>query len=94
MIFSLDRVGWLKTFVNSFLFNFISRRPDMKKIVITLATLSLLTLAACGNSGGSSSGKQAITARKIDKSTAVPKEAPAAISAKEGENPAAAKKKD
>jgi hypothetical protein len=66
----------------------------MKKIVITLATFSLLTLAACGNSGGSSSGKQPITALKIDKSTAVPKEAPAAISAKEGENPAAAKKKD
>jgi len=66
----------------------------MKKIVTTLATLSLLTLAACGNSGGSSSGKQPITARKIDKSTAVPKDAPAPIFAKEGENPAAAKKKD
>ena len=66
----------------------------MKKIVTTLAALSLLTLAACGNSGGSTSGKQPITARKIDKSTAMPKEAPAAISAKEGENPVVQKKKD
>ncbi len=64
----------------------------MKKITITFATLSLLTLAACGDS--SAPAKQPVIVRKLDKSSAVTKEVAAPISAKEGENPSSTKKSD
>ncbi len=62
----------------------------MKKIVTTLATLAVLTLAACGNS--SDSGKQTMTPRKVDPSTAEEKSAPAGLQGKEGQDLPSTKK--
>lgn len=62
----------------------------MKKIVTTLAALAVLTLAACGNS--SDSGKQAMTPRKVDPSSAVEKSAPAGLQGKEGQDLPSTKK--
>jgi len=58
----------------------------MKNIALIVATLSLLTLAACGDSGGSGGSKKAITKRQIDPSTAVTRDAPASIAGKEGDD--------
>jgi len=62
----------------------------MKKIVTTLAALAVLTLAACGNS--SDSGKQAMTPRKVDPSSAVEKSTPAGLQGKEGQDLPSTKK--
>ena len=63
----------------------------MKKIVLGISTLMILSRAACGNSGGATPGKQAITPRKVDTSKQVQLKA-AGMTVKEGENPDAAKK--
>ncbi len=58
----------------------------MKNFTLIVATLSLLTLAACGDSGGSGGSKKAITKRQIDPSTAVTRDAPARIASKDGDD--------
>lgn len=65
----------------------------MKNIVYTVAALLLLSLAACGDSGGTGSGKKALTPRKIDKNNAVEKAIPAGLESMEGSNPESTKKK-
>ncbi|RLT00725.1 MAG: hypothetical protein DWI18_01200 [Planctomycetota bacterium] len=63
----------------------------MKKIVLTVATLSLLTLGACGPSTPTP-GKQAITPRKVDTSKKVEMKAGGSLNSKEGADPASTKK--
>ncbi|MCE9619048.1 MAG: hypothetical protein K8R92_03965 [Planctomycetes bacterium] len=62
----------------------------MKKIILALTTLSLLSLVACG--GGGSGGKVAVTPRKVDTTNKVTKSAGGGLKAKEGEEPATTKK--
>lgn len=63
----------------------------MNKIVLTFATLSILALAACGQSGAAA-GKQAITPRKVDTSKKVEMKAGGSLNSKEGSDPATTKK--